>query len=280
MYLVNGIASTNIEVADRGFQYGDGLFETIAIHHQQTVFLKQHLQRLQSGCQHLLIPIPDINLLVTEIVELCQSAPAIGFAVLKLIITRGVGGRGYRQPEPIQPSRVLSLHPFPEYSDSYQLQGVVTRLCKTRLGISPALAGVKHLNRLEQVLARAEWSDVAIQEGIMLNVAGNVIEGTMSNVFYGKNNILYTASLKQSGVAGVMRQIVIELCSQHHIPFIEHDYTQADLFTADEVFLTNAIIGIWPVRQIEDCQFPMGALTRQIQLWLTEFKAAGIGFEV
>ena len=116
-------------------------------------------------------------------------------AVLKLILTRGSGGRGYRQPDVIQTTRVLSLYPFPDYPDIYKEQGITARFCDTRLGLNPALAGIKHLNRLEQILARAEWTDPDIQEGIMLDMNDHVIEGTMTNLFYIKNNTLYTSSL-------------------------------------------------------------------------------------
>ncbi|MFZ2449977.1 MAG: aminodeoxychorismate lyase [Methylovulum miyakonense] len=279
MYLVNGKATTTLDVADRGFQYGDGLFETIEISNQQPVFLDLHLQRLQTGCQRLHLPPPDIKLLVSEIGVFCKRVPKAEQAVLKLIITRGKGGRGYRPPDAIEPSRVLSLHPFPDYPSSYQEHGIVARFCDTRLGLNPALAGIKHLNRLEQVLARAEWSNPLIQEGIMLDFNGQVIEGTMTNLFYVKNNILYTALLAYSGVAGVMRQVIISLCPQQAVHVIEHNYTKAELLSADEVFLSNAIIGIWPVRQIENSQFPVGPMTRQIQAWLMKFKAVGLDVE-
>lgn len=279
MYLVNGQASALIGAADRGFQYGDGLFETIAINDRHAVFLDRHLRRLQAGCQKLLIPIPDIGQLLAEIGTVCQAAPASGQAVLKLVITRGVGGRGYRQPETIAPTRVISLHPFPDYPDAYQKQGVVTRFCHTRLGISPALAGLKHLNRLEQVLARAEWSSPDIQEGIMLDCNDKVIEGTMSNLFYGQNNALHTARLTRSGVAGILRQLVIEICQRQNLTLIEHDYRAADLLAAEEIFLTNAIIGVWPVKQIDGRHFPIGALTRTIQTGLAQLRATDIGFE-
>jgi 4-amino-4-deoxychorismate lyase len=279
MYLVNGVASTTIDVADRGFQYGDGLFETIEIDHRQAIFLEWHLQRLQKDCQRLLLPSLDSQLIVSEIASICSSAPEAGKAILKLIITRGAGGRGYQQPLPLRTSRVLSLHPFPNYPDCYQQHGIVARVCQTPSSINPALAGMKHLNRLEQVLARAEWKDTDIQEGIMLNADGHVIEGTMSNIFYYKNNCLYTAVLDRSGVAGVMRQIIIELWAQHGCPVTEHNYTLTDLFSAEEIFLSNAIIGIWPVRQIEHHAFPVGQITRQIQAWLMQYKAKSVGVE-
>jgi 4-amino-4-deoxychorismate lyase len=149
MILLNGIPQTHIEISDRGLQYGDGLFETISVYNGKAIFLAQHIDRLTASCQRLLIPAPDLDTLHAEIKQLCQGVEQ---AVLKIIITRGSGGRGYRQPDTIQASRILSLHPFPNYPDSYQQQGITARFCDTRLGLNPTLAGMKHLNRLEQVL--------------------------------------------------------------------------------------------------------------------------------
>ncbi len=277
MILVNGEYKEHVEISDRGFQYGDGLFETIAVNNGQAVFFDRHLDRLQAGCQRLKIPFPGIELIALEAKTLCQDSAK---AVLKLILTRGSGGRGYRQPDAIQPTRVLSLHPFPSFPGAspgtfkcaYEEQGIAVCFCITRLGLNPALAGIKHLNRLEQVLARAEWNDPAIQEGIMLDMHDHVIEGTMSNLFYVKNDALYTASLALAGVAGVMRGIIMALSARHNLPVIEHSFTKEELLSADEVFISNSIIGIWPVNKIANTRFSVGSKTRQIQFWLDRFK--------
>lgn len=269
MILVNGECKEHIEIVDRGFQYGDGLFETIEVKNRQPVFLDRHLDRLNAGCNRLHIPFPNIELLTFEARELCKHSNA---AVLKLIITRGSGGRGYRQPDIIQPTRVLSLHPFPDYPITYKEQGITADFCNTRLGLNPALAGLKHLNRLEQVLARAEWNNPAIQEGIMMDMNDYIIECTMTNLFYIKKDTLYTPSLAQSGVAGIMRSIIMTLSSEHHLPVIEHTFTKDVLLSADEVFVSNSIIGIWPVNQIANTHYQVGPITGQIQIWLDTFK--------
>jgi 4-amino-4-deoxychorismate lyase len=269
MSLVNGECKEHIEIVDRGFQYGDGLFETIEVKKGQPVFLDRHLERLNAGCNRLHIPFPNIEFLTFEARELCKPSSA---AVLKLIITRGSGGRGYRQPDIIQPTRVLSLHPFPDYPITYKEQGITARFCDTRLGLNPALAGLKHLNRLEQILARAEWNNPAIQEGIMMDMNDYVIECTMTNLFYIKNDTLYTPSLAQSGVAGIMRSIIMTFSSEHHLPVIEHAFTKDILLSADEVFVSNSIIGIWPLNQIANIHYQVGPITRQIQIWLDTFK--------
>ena len=277
MILVNGECREHIEISDRGFQYGDGLFETIAVINGQPVFFDRHIARLNAGCRRLYIPFPDAELLAFEAKKLCRHS---NNAVLKLILTRGSGGRGYRQPDVIQTTRVLSLHPFPSFPSSslgtfmcaYEEQGITARFCDTRLGLNPALAGIKHLNRLEQIMARAEWTNPGIQEGIMLDMNEHVIEGTMTNLFYVKNDTLYTSSLKFAGVAGIMRSIIIRISSDHDLSVKEHTFTKDELLSADEVFVCNSIVGIWPVKQIAKTCFPVGVITRQLQTWLALFK--------
>lgn len=269
MYLLNGESKHCIEFSDRGFQYGDGLFETIEILNGKPLFLKQHLQRLVHGCHKLLIPPPEISILSEEAIRVSQNSDK---AVLKLMVTRGSGGRGYRQPDNIQPTRLFSLHPFPDYPEIFRRQGITAMFCDTRLGLNPTLAGIKHMNRLEQVMARSEWNSDKIQEGLMLDINENVIEGTMSNVFIVKNNVLSTPALELCGVTGVIRNIVIQLANNHQIPFIEKTLSQEDINSADELFITNSIIEIWPIKQIANRQYKVGSLTKQLQALFIAFK--------
>lgn len=271
MMLINGESKRQLDISDRGFQYGDGLFETIAVKNRLAVFLDRHLQRLNIGCQRLGIPFPDTDLLNLEISKLIQQwvrGTDSTQAVLKIIVTRGSGGRGYRPPDAIQPTRIVSLYPYPDYPQHYTEQGIIARFCSTRLGLNPHLAGLKHLNRLEQVMARSEWTDPGIQEGLMLDVNDHVIEGTMTNLFYSKNKRLYTAALAQSGVAGIIRGIILELAVDHNLPVNEQLITKNQLLSADEVFVCNSIIGIWPIKQIENSHFSVGPITRSFQSWL------------
>ncbi|MDD5214649.1 MAG: aminodeoxychorismate lyase [Methylococcales bacterium] len=262
--LVNGKQQDTIAIMDRGFQYGDGLFETIEVRENIPIFLEKHLQRLSNDSQRLYLPKLDLALLRSEIAQLCQNS---GNAVLKIIITRGTGGRGYRQPDEIQPTRILSMHPFPDYPQSYYTDGIVTRVCNTRLGLNPALAGMKHLNRLEQVLARAEWNDGAIHEGIMLDFDGRVIEGTMTNLFYAKNGELFTAKLNLCGIAGILRGWIFE-----QMPVIEHDFYLKNLQQADEIFVCNSVMGICGVRELENKSYKLGEITKKLQFILENEK--------
>ncbi|WP_031433439.1 aminodeoxychorismate lyase [Methylomarinum vadi] len=274
MYLLNGESKHCIDVSDRGFQYGDGLFETIEVSNGKPLFLDLHLERLAAGCERLLIPMPDRSLLRHEAIQLSASAVQ---AVLKLIVTRGSGGRGYRQPDCIQPTRLFSLHPYPDYPHSYQSKGVAARFCRHRLGLNPDLAGLKHLNRLEQVMARAEWQGSDIQEGLMSNEEGFVIEGTMSNVFAVQDGILLTAPIERCGVAGIVRALLINVAGDMGIKVQERYFTSEKLLRADEIFVTNSVIGIWPVRQLETRRFEPGPVTKLFQKAYQQMRQQEVG---
>jgi len=272
MILINGECKNTVDATDRGLHYGDGLFETIEILQAQPVFIQLHLARLKTGCQRLKMPFPAEGPLLDEIAQLSKD---IEHGVLKVILTRGSGGRGYRQPDTIQATRIVALHPYPNYPEHYKTAGIKVRFCDYRLGINPALAGIKHNNRLEQVLARAEWQD-EYQEGLMLNLNEHVIEGTMSNLFVLKNQIIYTPEIKFSGIKGIMRQIIIELAGQNNFAVQEALLTREFVQAADEIFLTNSVMGIWPVNSLEDKAYPIGQLTQKIMAYLAKFKAADI----
>ncbi len=260
--LLNGISTSQINIQDRGLQYGDGLFETMHVQDGQLPLWAYHWQRLQKGCSQLAIPLPDKAILEKEINLLISNQKQ---AVLKLILTRGVGERGYAIPKPCHPSRILMLADRPDYSQNYRQTGIRVYSCKTRLGINPGLAGIKHLNRLEQVLARNEWPATEYQEGLLLDVEGYVIEGTMSNVFWVKNNQLFTPDLSRSGVEGVMREIVMNLAKAHSISTNIGGWLQKEPFDAEEIFFSNSLIGLWPVSYIFGKAFPVGPVTQQLQ---------------
>ena len=265
--LVNGHKTSLINVLDRGLQYGDGLFETIAIIDGKPLIWERHLERLWEGCGRLGIPEPDPALVTGEAQELCAGQSR---CVLKIIITRGVGGRGYRAQRSDRDTatnsstRILSLHPWPDYPQEYATHGIRLRQCHTRLGINPALAGIKHLNRLEQVVARGEWNDPDIPEGLMLDSEGNVIEGTFSNLFIVDKGVLITPDLSGSGVDGVMRGLILDIAGSLAVPSRITKLQLDNVRRADEVFLCNALINIWPVRIYEDVHYDNFEITRFI----------------
>jgi 4-amino-4-deoxychorismate lyase len=265
--LVNGEPAGHIAVADRGFQYGDGIFTTLPVRHGMPLLWLRHLDRLERDAARLLLPPPDRAALTGDVRRLLAE-PADG--VLKIQLTRGSGGRGYRPPDPVCPTRVVALHPPPALPPDLQAEGGVVRVCRTRLGCNPALAGIKHLNRLEQVLARAEWADEHIREGLMLDGDGHLVEGTMSNLFLVQEGRLRTPRLDRCGVAGVMRALVLEGANGVGLPAEEGDLAMADLLGAEEAFLTNCVIGLWPIRRLENRDWPLGPVSRALARWLAE----------
>lgn len=249
MFLVNGEISDSLPVTDRGLQYGDGVFETVAVSRRNPLCWEQHYQRLVIGCQRLDIIPPADDLLLQEANRLIADDQP---AVLKIIVTRGSGGRGYRAPDPApSPTRVLGLYPWPDYPASHVTEGITLRFCKTRMSRNRSLAGIKHLNRLEQVLARNEWQDASIAEGLMLDPENNVIAGTMSNLFLVSNEKLITPALDQCGINGIVRQAVLDYAGKLSLTCDISPVSRDDLLQADALFVTNSIFGVWPVRQLE-----------------------------
>lgn len=251
-----------LDPRDRGLQYGDGLFETMAVHDGRIPWLAYHLRRLRIGCARLRITPPKTVELRRELARLAAGQSR---AILKLIVTRGIGGRGYR-PDPAAPGRhILQRHPWPAHANGRAHEGIRLRICRTRLAINPALAGLKHLNRLEQVLAQMEWrDDRRYQEGLMLDWQDRVIEGTMSNLFIVRSGCLSTPDLTDSGVAGVMREIILEAAAQQGIPCRVTALVLPDIAQAEEVFVCNSVIGIWPVVALSRQRYPLGPITRQL----------------
>lgn len=259
--LIDGARGDTLPVADRGLHYGDGLFETISLRQGAPCLWSEHLARLRLGAERLAIPLPDAELLLRECRELANGVIA---GVAKLILTRGSGGRGYRPPHHPRPSRIFLLYPQPARPALAFRTGVAVRWCETRLGENPPLAGIKHLNRLEQVLARAEWdADAgaeACAEGLMCDCRGRVIAGTMSNLFVYARGRLLTPRLDTCGVSGTARALVLRLAPPAGLPVVETDLYPVDLVAAEGLFLTNAVNGIWPIRRLGDQVFDVGRL--------------------
>lgn len=249
MALVNGIESSCIDPLDRGFAYGDGVFRTLPARDGQPLHWKRHYHRLRHDCEALGIACPDPAILLDE-----ARAVAAGrdHCVVKIIVTRGSGARGYRPDPAAIPSRVVLAAPAPAYPADHARAGIKLRLCRLRLAEQPRLAGIKHLNRLENVLARGEWDDPGIVEGLLLDAGGNVVEGTMSNVFLVEQGRLVTPALTRCGVAGVQRELVLEQGRRAGLEPRVEDVALSRVLCADEVFLTNSLIGIWPVREFEN----------------------------
>lgn len=246
MVLVNGEQIDTLNVADRGLAYGDGLFETIACSGPRPRRWPMHFSRLLAGCARLNIPAPSEKLLLHELESLL---PVTGPTVAKLIITRGVGKRGYAPPVSAQPTRIISVDPWPNDAPGPCRDARLT-VCNTRLARNPQLAGIKHLNRLEQVLASQELAATDYDEGIMLDDRSYVIECTRTNLFAVIDDVVHTPSVAACGIAGVMRSTILDILHELDLPHGETQLRIADLHRASEVFLCNTIVGIWPVESL------------------------------
>jgi 4-amino-4-deoxychorismate lyase len=252
---VDGVAGD-----DRGLSYGDGVFETILVHRGEPVWWREHWQRFAKGAGALGISMPDDSFVRRHVESLISAGDR---QVVKLILTRGSGGRGYAPPMDAAPTLVMSRHDAPP---STPPEGIRVRWCDTRLAIQPALAGLKHCNRLEQVLARAEWQDADFFEGLMCDTEGRVVGATAANLFVFGNGRWKTPGLHRCGVAGVARGWLLANLE----PVEVSDLMPADVEAADAVFLCNAVRGILPVRQLGQRQWPRHAVVEQIRRQLAQ----------
>ncbi|WP_268797232.1 aminodeoxychorismate lyase [Pseudomonas huanghezhanensis] len=258
---VDGRPTEVLGVKDRGLAYGDGLFETVLVKSGQPTLLDRHLQRLASGGSRLAINL-DLKLLRDE----CNAfAAQMGEGVLKLIVTRGDGQRGYAPAPDATPRRILQSSALPVYPAAHAEQGIRLFPCQTRLAEQPLLAGLKHLNRLEQVIARGEWRDALHAEGLMRDTSGRIVEGVHSNLFLVAQDVLFTADLSRCGVAGVMRAELLDQARSTGITVQIADLQMTHLAQADEVFVCNSVYGIWPVTGFERQHWSVGPLTRKLQ---------------
>jgi 4-amino-4-deoxychorismate lyase len=255
---INGISAEHISVMDRGLHYGDGLFETIACVEGKLQFWDDHINRMNEGAKVLDIECPASPIFLNDINTLLSDKH--GRHVVKILLTRGqmggMGGRGYKYPVSQQPSRIIIINEWPDYEEVRD-GGVHLCFCKHTLSVNANLSGIKHLNRLDNVLARNEWKD-EFHEGLMSDINGNIIEGTMSNVFGIKNGDLYTPSLDCCGVNGIIRKHIIDIAKNVNIPLHISNLSKDDLYSMDEIFITNSIIGLWPVSLINDKSIRLG----------------------
>jgi 4-amino-4-deoxychorismate lyase len=256
--LVDGLADDRVSALDRGLAYGDGLFETIRAVDGAVPLWDRHMARLSDGCRRLGLPAPDAGVLSRESARVIEGIPD---AVVKIIATRGRGERGYAPPGSIRVTRIVAAFPSPPLPSDWYRGGIRVRCCELRLAAQPRLAGIKHLNRLEQVLARAEWSDAAVVEGLLFDQAGNLVSATAANVFVGIDGGLLTPPIDQCGVAGVLRGALLDALSGVQVRTIMKE----DLMRADEMFLTSSVRGVLPVRALDGRTMPVGRHARLAQ---------------
>lgn len=257
-YLINGSFNGSISPLDRGFAYGDGVFRTIKMQGGLPEHWPQHYQKLVADCAAINIVCPSAELLMSDLSQLfSDDAKHTDLAaVAKIIITRGEGARGYTPPAITAPTRVVLKMPLPQYPESNFSDGVHVRICETRLAVQTKLASIKSLNRLENVLARMEWHDAnlanGIADGIMLDTKDSVIECTSANIFARFGDTLVTPDLTACGIAGVTRQRILALAHTLSLKTVVEHLALNQLYAADEMIICNSLYGAWQVRHIDD----------------------------
>ena len=259
---VNEQEKTSISVNDRAVAYGDGLFETIRVS-PKPVLDSYHFERLESGAEALGIPVRLDR--VRESFE--RYADAYDPGIIKILVSRGVGGRGYLPPDSPDPVVVIQGFELPDYPQENYSPGIRLYRCETPITVNPRLQGIKHLNRLEQVLARQEFAQGNYQEGIMSLLDGALLECTMSNLLWIKQQTLFTTPLDKQAVNGTMQRYLIEHCvgSTGYVE-TKSDLTIKDLLAADDVFVCNSVFGVWPVRSVMDQELSQSKSDLMLQI--------------
>jgi 4-amino-4-deoxychorismate lyase len=264
--LVDGHSALDVPLDDRGLAYGDGLFETIRFIGGAAPLWRGHMVRLMRGCKALRLTAPPPATLHRDATLLAAQDDCI----VKLIVTRA-DGRGYAGGT--RARRIALRYAVPDVEPADYVLGVRARWCRLRLSLQPALAGLKHLNRLEQIIARAEWNDRRIREGLLCDADDRVIGATSANIFIVRRDRLLTPQLDRCGVAGVARAWIIAQ-AKRWLPVEECVLARKDIESADEVFLSNAVRGIAPIRAIASQRFGIGPVTRRLGYTLARL---GIG---
>ncbi len=263
--LVNGESGGSLDPTDRGVAYGDGVFRTLVIRHGAPVCWQRHYRKLRADCAAIALPCPPAATLARE---LAAAAVGLNEAAGKIIVTRGVGPRGYAPPAPPEPTRIVSAGPLPDCPASFRDEGVKVHRCRLRLSPQPRLAGVKHLNRLENVLARMEWSHPDIAEGLLLDTADHVIEGISTNLFLVHGGVLHTPDLSRCGVSGVTRERIIDAAVREAMPVRIATIAWQDVMSAEEAILVNSLIGAWQIRWLESRRWRQGTWISRLRGWL------------
>jgi 4-amino-4-deoxychorismate lyase len=268
---IDGVSGGAVPADDRGLHYGDGLFETLRIRSGTVRFLEAHLARLTLGCERLRISFAAMPELRADIAAAARQAPSQ--AVLKVIVTRGSAiRRGYAPEGHETARRVVSLWPETVLPAAIA-EGAALHVSSIRLAENPALAGIKHLSRIENVMAAREAAARGAFDAVLLDASGRLVSGAMTNLFIVRSGTLLTPRVDLCGVAGVMRAIVTRECAALGIRVSEGRVGLQELFAADEAFITNARIGVVPVRRVGEHSFQMNDVARQLRAHLEPLDA-------
>lgn len=265
--LVDGRRGEQLSIRDRGLHYGDGLFETVRCDDGQLRWFDRHLARLRLGCERLGLAPPDAAQLRAEAGSVAKGLPR---ALVKIILTRGAAtARGYRPAGDERPTRIVCAYDWPPPAPPEFRAG----LSSVRLGINPSLAGIKHLNRLEQVLAQSAAAPQGLHEVLMASSAGDLVGGSMSNLFAWRGDDLQTPPVEDCGVAGIMRSLVLEAAAGLGIAVRIAALPLADLASIQSLFVTNVRLGAQPIHWYQERRLLDDARTARLQDWINATSA-------
>ncbi len=255
--LINGKKQSKLSVFDRSVQFGDGLFETCVVKDRKILFWSEHFSRLERGRKKLKINEVGSGQWLKDIAK-AISISKLDNAVVKIILSRGESLRGYGFDEKITPTRIVIISSLPEkVPDEYALT-----LCKSGYATNQILSGIKHCNRLEQVLAR---SDMSADECIMLDENGHVISTTQANIFAIKSNVILTPALDECGIEGTRREVILKIARELGMQVDVCSLSVSELLESDEVFIANSVIGIKSVSKINQQQFDQHVTTEKVK---------------
>lgn len=257
--LINGKKHNSISVFNRNMQYGDGLFETFIAKDNRILFWKRHFSRLNVGCEKLKIKKIQESTWLNDIKKGLLLA-SYNNCVIKLILSRGNSQRGYSYPDDILPVRVVIVS---ELKKTQTKKSFSLEYAQSGYHSNPNLAGIKHCNRIEQILARATLKK---DEAIMLDENQNIISVTQGNIYFIFGQRLVTPKLDRCGVIGSRRFIILELAKSIALDVEQDNISVTDAQKADEVFISNSIIGIQPVSSIEDYRLSKSFFTEKIKV--------------
>ncbi|MEP1554253.1 MAG: aminodeoxychorismate lyase [Paraglaciecola sp.] len=247
--IVNGQQQSQIPLTDRSIQYGDGCFTTIAYQNASLELFDSHIQRLKDACERLSIPFTNWEQLSKSVFD---TLPNNESCVVKIMITRGSGGRGYSPVGAKHPNFIITHHSIPQHYKTWQTDGISVSVSPVKLARQPLLAGIKHLNRLEQVLIKQALATTEYDDVIVCDTGNEVIESSVGNVFWWGDEKWFTANLSESGVVGVMRNQIIKMMEKAgHKVIVTREPLEA-LFEAQALFVCNSLMGVVPVKSLID----------------------------
>jgi len=261
--LIDGKKQSKASIFNRNTQFGDGLFETCLVENKKLLFWSNHFERMKLGCDRLKISMIDETLWLSDIKK-AFSLMKIDNCIVKLVLSRGESLRGYSYKDNIRPIRITIVS---ELKKNNQDKGFSLEFCNSGYNSNPKLAGIKHCNRLEQVIARA---GIKVDDGIMLDENENVVSVTQGNIFCVQGNRLITPNLDKCGIEGTRRAVILKIAVDLGFDINIKNLSVAELLRSDEVFISNSIQGVGPVNQIEDFVYSKHKITEIISETLKE----------